>query len=201
MQQLFSAVNSYRSILEPFKNAAFSGSFSNSLEARAARERGCEDNKTAVQLSLVAQRRYTAELFSISILAGSILSLAEKFIEIYSKNNKRPANLGFTIKDQKLNFAVGRVIHRVPLGLVIHAARNQHFHFESETYRSPVTEVFATLAERVSVNSGEKYIDPAFELNKFTRPIMAANVLHLIGWSNEIDFTRDLKEILSENES
>jgi hypothetical protein len=201
VDHLFKAIDSYRAILEPSSNLVFSGSFSTPREAEDARNEWVATNKSSIQRSLAAQREYIAETVSIAVLSGAVLSMAEKFLELFSKNQSLVDGLGFELKPGKVKYCVGRVVRGVPLGLIIHAGRNQHFHFESISNHSPVPEVFSVLSQRVSEASGASYSDPAFELNEQTRPYMAANVLHLIGWQNALEYSTELNAMIGENEN
>jgi hypothetical protein len=196
LEHLFEAIDSYRKILVLTEQPVFSGTYSSEAEALQARNRWIVENTQEIETSLQSQRRYLAETFSLSILSGSVLALVEKFIEIYSHNHVVTADLGFELNPKKAKYCVGRLVNGIPLGLVLHAARNQHFHFESEQNHHPVLEVFNALSQRVSQSTGESYQDPAFLMNDFTRPILAANVLSLIGWTSATTCLDEMREIL-----
>jgi hypothetical protein len=189
---LFDAIESYRDILTVTNNAAFEGVFCSEIEFREARELWRKENAEQIKSSLMAQRQYIAEMFSISV----IIAIAEKCIELYSKNEILAKELRFPLHPKKAKYCVGREINGIPLGLVLHAARNQHFHYESEKNHSPVPEVFEALSRRTAISTNDTYQDPAFQIDSDTKGIMAANVLVLIGWRNAKDYFDEMASIL-----
>ncbi len=200
-EHLFLAIESYKSFLAPTKIAMFSGTFASEEESEIARKSWGKANEAVIQDSLAGQRRYMAESISIAVLSGAILALAEKFLEMFSTNSEPVDNLGFDLSSNKLKYCVGRRINGIPLGLVVHAARNQHFHFESPSNHSPVSEVFLALSRRVSHSSNEVYFDPAFQLTEHTRPFMAANVLDLIGWRSAEEYMAEMNALIGGNDN
>ncbi len=193
---LFDAIEGYRDILAVAKGAAFEGVFSSETEFRKARELWRKENAEEIRNSLTAQRQYIAEMFSISIISGSIIAIAEKCLELYSNNETLGKGLRFPLHPKKAKYCVGREINGIPLGLVLHAARNQHFHYESEKNHSPVPEVFEALSRRTAISTNDTYQDPAFLIDNDTRGVMAANVLVLIGWRNAKDYFDEMSSIL-----
>lgn len=95
-------------------------------------------NKNEEEIISEAHQKYAVEAFSSSLLAGTVLQIAARAIELYSENTTVPDDWR---KIGRKNFPVpkffiGRTVHTVPVGLVIYAGRDHYL----KTYSGRVIE-------------------------------------------------------------
>lgn len=152
------------------------------------------ENKEVIELSHKMSRQYFGLAFSYATICGSVLQIASMGIAKFSENDKVPLSCREFIKSKQraIRYCVGREIRGLPIGIVIHAARNQYNHWdEPEPY--PITKaVFEALA--LGHGHGD-YRDPAFDLENPNLDIYSHNVLSLMQWNSYEDYHRDIQAL------
>jgi len=151
-----------------------------------------------IRASIEAQREYIAESFAQATLCGSVLQVAAKAIECYSRNMNIPVDWCSIIKpgSKAVPFCAGRLVRKVPLGLVVYAARNQHTHFNDAGLHEPSVSVFEYLALNHGIKAGQLLRDPAFDLNNTGLVSYASNCTALIGWRTYEAYEHDMRALL-----
>lgn len=144
----------------------------------------------------------------MNVIAGSILQIACKAIEQYSKNQSLSNNRLhlFGGKPPKPKYAVGREIRDIPLGLLILAARNQYNHIEDGSImREPTKSIFEALCtyedprwKEWDIDGPEDeapFRDPSFDLNNPKVVCYSFPILKLIGWKSREALMIDLEQM------
>lgn len=129
---------------------------------------------------------YWSQRFAQDVVAGSIIQIACMNIR---KKSLKGAHTTLTLKmDSKLkndtggrqkldpNFFWGRDVDGLPLGAVIHAARNLYAHNDAAPYKK-VKCVFSHLS-----NTDDNPIGFDLNLDRDIGFMVSANVLHRLGW-------------------
>lgn len=197
--KLFEGIDTYLAFLHQ-QSTTFVTSYTNQEDFQRQYDAWRETNHPRIQAALEAQKQYLGESFAQATLCGSILQLAAKAIECYSKNTEIPEDWKFIIKPggKPVPFCTGRLVRGVPLGLVIYAGRNQHIHFEDQTLREPNVEVFRRLAINHGYGKGstEPVLDPAFHLGTESINSFANNITALIQWRSVETYETDMRQLL-----
>lgn len=198
VRKLFEGIDSYTSILRRHPTSAFVTSYTDEADFQAQYEAWAKENEDVIKASLEAQREYVAESFAQSTLCGAVLQVAAKALECYSKNTVIPAEWASLIKttSKAAPFCTGRLVRSVPLGLVIHAARNQHTHFDDVDLREPNLAVFERLAMNHGIKADKPFRDPAFDLRNTGLVSYASNCTALIGWRSYDAYEKDMRALL-----
>lgn len=194
MLKLFEGISSYIEILNN-PDAAFVTSYTDDADLQSQYEVWCCENSIAKARE--AEKKFVTESFALSVLCGSVLQVAEKAIELFSKNKSVAENFGSVIKESNKNvkFCCGRLIRGVPLGLIIYAGRNQHTHFDDYPLREPNKTVFELLAKNHDFGPNI-LVDPAFDLTDSRGGSFANNITAIIGWRSYSAYEKDMKNIL-----
>ena len=134
--KLFEGIDKYLALLRQH-STTFVTSYTTQEDFQRQYDAWYEANRSNIQVALETQRQYLGESFAQATLCGSILQLAAKAIECYSKNTEIPEDWRSLIRPRTkpVPFCTGRLVRGVPLGLVIYAGRNQHIHFEDQNLR------------------------------------------------------------------
>lgn len=198
MRKFFDGIDSYLEVLRRSPNPFFVTSNTEAADFYAQHEEWTKDNQHSIAASLEAQEKYAAELFAQATLCGAVLQVAAKALECYSKNTDIPSEWSPVIKPKQkpVRFCVGRLIHGVPLGLVIYAARNQHTHFGDAKLNEPNLTVFERLATNHGIQSSQPFRHPAFDLQNPGLVSFASNCTALIGWRSYEAYEKDLRVLL-----
>lgn len=77
-------------------------------------------------------RRFQTYQTALAVLCGSILQLADIGLYLCSKNRRIPDSCREFATDDTAKYCVGRDIHGLPLGVYVHAGRNQFAHWGDE---------------------------------------------------------------------
>lgn len=197
--KLFEGIDTYLALLRQHPTT-FVTSYTNQADFQRQYDAWYATNSSSIQVALEAQKQYLGESFAQAILCGSLLQLAAKAIECYSKNTEIPEDWKSLIKTETkpVPFCTGRLVRGVPLGLVIYAGRNQHIHFEDQNRREPNVEVF----RRLAINHGYgnvrsvPLVDPAFHLGTESINSFANNITALIGWRSVEAYEADMRKLL-----
>lgn len=197
--RLFEGIDTYLALLRQH-STTFVTSYTNQEDFQRQYDAWYEKNRSSIQIALDAQKKYLGESFAQAILCGSVLQLAAKAIECYSKNKEIPEDWKALIKPESkaVPFCTGRLVRGVPLGLVIYAGRNQHIHFEDQNLREPNVEVFRRLAINHGYGKGstEPIVDPAFHLGTDSINSFANNITALIEWRSAEAYETDMRKLL-----
>lgn len=154
-------------------------------------------NADALKAVRESQATFFEEVFSLATMCGAVLQVAAKALELFSVNDLIPPEWAVVVKSKYARYCVGRPIRRVPLGLVILAARNQHAHFlDDKPLREPNIAIFERLAIHHGRNNDPTVRDPAFDLSNRMLVSFAHNVTALLQWRSYEAYESDLKEML-----
>jgi hypothetical protein len=118
-------------------------------------------------------------------------------IQKFGNNQVIPPELHniFKIPPKKLKFCVGRKVRNLPIGLIIYAARNQYNHLDEKELTEQINKrVFQLLS---SYETGDKYTDPAFDINNPDLTIYSHNIVGLLGWITYENYLCDMRCMLS----
>lgn len=197
--KLFEGIEAYVVLLHQHSTTVVT-SYTNQEDFQRQYDAWYEANRLSIQAGLEAQKQYLSESFAQATLCGSILQLAAKAIERYSKNTAIPEDWKSLINpgNKPVPFCTGRLIRGVPLGLVIYAGRNQHTHFEDQNLREPNVEIFRRLAiiHGEGKVSKEPLVDPAFHLGIEGINSFANNITALIEWRSVEAYETDMRKLL-----
>lgn len=133
-----------------------------------------------------------------AITAGSILQVAYSAIRRYSKNKSLPQvaiDVGVTKGHVAEPFCIGRIMHDLPIGLLIYAGRIQYNHWqEGEPWNQVAKEVLRRL---YYVHSQNPLFDLAYDLEyPAPRPISHYIVRLELGWDGIEAFDADFRQML-----
>ena len=199
VRKLFEGIDSYHEILRKAVPPIFVSSTGNRLQAEAEFESWKKRHEAEIKTALQAQRDYFAQSFALATLCGSVLQVAAKGIEKFSKNSAVPPEwFGMIKPDHKASrYCISRLVRGVPLGLVILAGRNQHMHFGDEPLREPNVAVFQRLATYYTLKDDPDYRDPAFDLENKILTSFAHNITALLGWRSYHAYEADMRALLA----
>lgn len=196
VRKLFEGIESYAAIITRAPQPVHVSSARDKQEAEAQFQAWAEQNDAAIRASLKAQRDYFAESFALATLCGSVLQVAAKALEKFSTNIVVPEEWTPVVRSKHARYCLGRIVRRVPLGLIIFAGRNQHMHFGEERLWEPNVTVFERLAIYWSRNTDPGVRDPAFDLANPLLVSFAHNITALVGWRSYDAYESDLKTLL-----
>ena len=195
MQHLFQGIASYLRVLEAIRGVVFVTGTPEGPERDAEFAEWFSENSARLAAARDAELRFVAESFALDTLCGSVLHVAEKALELYSDNALVPTEFAAVVKGKAARFCVGRLVRGVPLGLVIHVARNQHAHHE-EPPREPGLTVFRRLAKVEASHRTPQYCDPAFDIDNPKLVSYASNVTALVEWRSYESYLTDMRAML-----
>jgi hypothetical protein len=154
-------------------------------------------NMDQVTRYLELARKYFGYSFSESTLCGSILQIAFMGVFLFPKNTVIPAHCTDLVKRDCLKaipFCIGRVVHGIPIGLIVYAGRNQFNHWDDKTFDPPTTQVFQALRKAYYENP---FFDMAYELNYPGRTIKANYlVLNELCWRTYDQYVTDMRAMI-----
>jgi hypothetical protein len=154
-------------------------------------------NMDQVTRYLELARKYFGYSFSESTLCGSILQIAFMGVFLFPKNTVIPAHCTHLVKQacsKAIPFCIGRVVHGIPIGLIVYAGRNQFNHWDDKTFDPPTTQVFQTLRKAYYENP---FFDMAYELNYPGRTIKANYlVLNELRWRTYDQYVTDMRAMI-----
>ncbi len=152
-----------------------------------------------VALYMEAAEKYFGYSFSEATLCGSILQVAYMGVLLFSANANISDHcrtlVGPIASDHKvIHFCVGRLIHGIPIGLLIYAGRNQFNHWADKTFDYPTTQVFRALGKAYHESP---FFDLAYELSYPNRTIKANHlVLNELRWKAYEDYLGDMTALI-----
>jgi len=158
--------------------------------------------REAHEIAELARKEYRAQFFSMHVVAGSILHIACKAIELFSTSSELNSKYSHLLSGckpglakQAAKFSLGREVRGVPLGLVILAGRNQYNHIEAGADLNPLNKnIFKALV--TGRNYGQDLFDPAFELDNEGLVSYSSNIRGVIGWNSYESYRSDMNELL-----
>jgi len=199
MRKFFDGIESYSVLARRAVPPIFIGSAGNQAVSDAEFMAWKKRHDVEIKAALKAQQDYFAESFALANLCGSVLQVAAKYVDLFSKVQAVPPDWIELIKpdDKRAKYCVGKRVRTVPLGLVILAGRNQHMHFGEEKPLNKVNvEVFHRLAVHFRDNTDPAWRDPAFDLANGMLVSFAHNITALIGWRSYEAYEKSLPGIL-----
>ncbi len=209
VHKLFEGIDSYTKILKSAPPPHFLDTVNIDNDYKQVIQDWAKENEIHFETSRIAQEKFIAENFALATLCGAVLEVAAKALELYSKNEKVPAEWSELIKEssKQARFVIGKSIRNVPLGLIIYAARNQYMHFEEgDKLKDPINlTVFKRLAsfddelflnEKRTIQPPRLY-DPAFDLSNQKLLSFSHNVTALIRWRSYDAYKKDMHKLLN----
>ena len=166
---------------------------------------------------------YETYRVSRSIIAGSILTVGNQFIQTYGTQQELREDIlrqfreyGCNVSNKIKSASCGREVYGFPLGLLVYLGRNQHQHFHegNELHRQSVTirdcfnrclTEWLKQAKRLAKKGNKDLINLyrpgvssiAFDETKSISNLMfASNILHALNWNTPPEFFEDLRECI-----
>lgn len=150
-----------------------------------------------VKCYMELSKSYFGYSMSEATLCGAVLQIAFMGVFLFSNNKVIPANFSGLIKPENkkaISFCNGRLVHNIPIGLVIYAGRNQFNHWDDESFDYPTTKVFEAL---LLAHYDNPLFDLAYELGFPARTIKANHlVLNELKWRNYEQYNMDMKSLI-----
>ena len=153
--------------------------------------------------------RWVGYEFASGVLCGGILQLADTGLQVGSQNTAVPTSCSDLDPTKMAKYFVGREVCGLPLGVIVHAGRNQFAHwndeheYEESNEREPVgfrqftTTVFTRLLEE---HCSHSFMDLVYDLgNPFYggTPIRAADlVVSTIRWHDYAQYEKDMVDMI-----
>lgn len=194
VRHLFNAVDDYLESLRAGISPIFVSGLPYGPEQDAQYSAWRIENADALEGAKTAMQAFRAETFAFDTICGAILQIAEKGLEVYSKNIHVPDTWKPNFSGNLAKFCVGREVRSTPLGLILYAARNQHTHFNDPKLRQASASVFTNLAAAHGCTSSA--LDPAFDLANPRLTSYASNVTALIEWRSIEKYQVDMRSML-----
>lgn len=197
VRHLFAGIDSYLELLRIAVNPIFATSELFGLATRDAEFEAWQvENRESLEAARQAEQKFIAESFALDTLSGAVFQVADKALMLYGKGGAIPQEWNGVVKSETAKYCRGKLIRTVPLGLIIHAARNQHAHFEDRLLREPNATVFKRLATAHGYPTIEPWCDPAFDLSNPSLTSFASNVRGLIRWRTYDQYVNDMRALL-----
>lgn len=138
--------------------------------------------------------------FAKSIVCGTVLQVAYGAIKQYSQHqidNGEFREFSVTPRSNAAKFCIGRLVHGIPLGLLVFAARNQFNHWEDGNPTNPVTKaVFHKLYLYYRTNP---MADLVYELSwPWHRPVTHYVFWDEMQWRSFDLYMDDMRDMLPE---
>ena len=200
-KHLFEGMEYYQTLLNKIDTPMFVVDRTESSFPMEEYNKWYDDNKIDIERAEKATSLYIAEVFAQQTLAGSILQIADKAIEVFSKNNIIPIKAATLVKATQLKairFCIGPEIRGVPKGLIINAGRNQHTHFNEPKPHPLSQKVF----EKLAINNPvlpPGITDSCFDLKNSDYESKAANILHILNWNDYESYKVDMISLLQDH--
>jgi hypothetical protein len=163
-----------------------------------------KDEEFIIQESINFQRKFIAESFALNILDGSLLQVASMGIQLFSENleisTDLPGELTSLIKSSaQKRFCIGRIVRKLPIGLIIYTGRNQYNHMDQNELHPLNKKILETIA--AYGNSTEDFpADPAFDLSNPNLIALSSNIRGLLNWRSYENYYADMIDLMHESE-
>lgn len=196
-KSLFSAIGEYKDLIRlsvppgtTFRHNGEEGGFEKQFEAWRNQSHVKEQHEVADY----AREEFRGQLFSMHVISGSILQIACKAIELFSKHETSQDQYSELFTDcskgqikNASKFCIGREIQGIPIGLIIFAGRNQYNHIEAGSSLNQLNKnIFNRIADK------DDYINPSFDLDNEGITSYSSNIRSHIGWSNYENYYDDM---------
>lgn len=188
MRHLFAAIEDY---LERSRNTP------SPLNARSQEEH---------RQAMAALEGLIEEEFSVSVLCGSVIVIADQIIDVCSTNVTIPTLCESFTEAESARFCIGRERHGLPLGAIIHAGRHQFTHWKDEREWDVKRRAgFSKFTQGVfdhllHVRYNDPLMDLVYDLgNEFYRgssPIRSTSLLLTeLGWTGYNQYLTDMQDM------
>lgn len=145
---------------------------------------------------LEAQKKYSIEAVQCGILAGSVLKIAARAIECYSKNAEISEN--WKNKFLPSEFFIGRVIYTVPLGLLIYAGWNHYRNPAGIELTAANYQIFKRVGLHSKLSEFDFFSDPDSSFIDLHFDYFASEVLDVLCWIDYDNYLDDMQTALSQ---
>lgn len=197
VRHLFAAIDAYRAVLNEIRAPIFISSTLDDQERERELQAWLARHADAFQASREAERRYFDESFALATICGAVLQVADKAFECFSTRTEIPPDWQGILTEHSARYCVGRVVRKVPLGLIVLAGRNQHMHFHDANPHKLGVAVFDRLAIYHGHNTDPEIRDPAFDLRNDRLVSYAHNVAAILEWDGYEAYETDLRQALA----
>jgi len=201
--KIFDGIDLYLKILHDSPLPIYIGNAGDTLHQRPTYKNWAAANRDAIQSSLNAQREFSAEIFALATLCGSLLQIAAMGLQWFSENEEIPQDLPEVLrslikpKSKPVKFCIGRRVRNLPIGLIIYAGRNQFNHMDDEEIREPSKTIFNFLAHNYTGATEQSPGDPAFDLENEVLINFSSNITGLLEWRSYKSYHSDMKSLLA----
>lgn len=183
VRHLFTGIDIYLELIRIATTPVFATSEPHGPAQDAEYEVWQIENRESLEAARQAEKKFIAEYSALDALCGAILQVADKTLSLYGKDGSIPLEWQDVVKKGKKGTAKywrGRLVRTVPLGLVIHAARNQHSHFDDPRPYPLTVRVFGLLATAHGYPTSAP--DRMYDLSNPSLMSFASNVTGLMKW-------------------
>lgn len=153
-------------------------------------------NPIITKRNLEDLNEYLGLQFSQATLCGSILQVAFMGIDRFSTNTVVLPKCLKSKDENKIptKFCIGRIVHDIPIGMLIYAGRNQYNHWDDENLNSKNTQVFNALLQAYY---NDPLFDLVYDLNYPDRqPKSHYIVLNELKWRDYDTYIQDMTELI-----
>jgi len=197
-KQLFEGLSYYHKYLTAIETPIFTTMYDDEAEFERKYKEWAKKNRKKLKEYDKNLQKYFGYAISKAALCGAILQIAFTGMKLHARPRKKvPASCKAIFKGKENSeakkYCIGRMVHDIPMGLIIYAARNQYSHMDDKVYNPVTTNVFEHLT---TFGTGGKYRNPQFDLQVRKKEIYADNVLAILEWDNLETFLKDMKEML-----
>lgn len=204
VRKMFEVVGEYRQLFKSslYPVAVFRYSNEHDFDQEYSKWRSSPEVEEQYVLAQSAKEEFDGKLFSLHVIAGSILQIAYQAIAMYSDEQELKESYQNLLDGVKRvgpgakKFFGGRDVRNVPLSLVIFAGRNQYNHLDAGSDLMTLNQnVFKALShyEKEELN----FINPAFDLQNDNLLSYSSNILSALEWNSFEQYQRDIKLLLN----
>lgn len=194
VRHLFAGIAAYDNLLLSADLPVFLRDESFGTAAQDAEQKAWEiRNAERFAAAWQAEQQFHAEFFAMNTLWGAVLQVANKALDLYGKPVAIPPAWRDVVMEKTAKFCCGRLIRTVPLGLVIHAGRNQRAHFDDPVPRQLTEKVFKLLATAHGYPTSQ--LDRTFDLS-IPMQSFASAIMSLITWPTVEHYVTDMRALL-----
>jgi hypothetical protein len=204
VRRMFEVVFEYRELFKSSLSPVAVLRYSNEedFDQEYAKWRSTPEVEKQFALAQSAKEELDGKLFSLHVIAGSILQIAYQAIAMYLDEQELEENYQNLLDGMKKvgtsakKFFGGRDVRNVPLGLVVFAGRNQYNHLDAGSDLMILNRnIFRALShyEKEEFN----FVNPAFDLQNDNLLSYSSNILSALEWDSFEQYQRDIKLLLN----
>jgi hypothetical protein len=204
VRRMFEVVFEYRELFKSSLSPVAVLRYSNEedFDQEYAKWRSTPEVEKQFALAQSAKEELDGKLFSLHVIAGSILQIAYQAIAMYLDEQELEENYQNLLDGMKKvgtsakKFFGGRDVRNVPLGLVVFAGRNQYNHLDAGSDLMILNRnIFRALShyEKEEFN----FVNPAFDLQNDNLLSYSSNILSALDWDSFEQYQRDIKLLLN----